>query len=153
MTATLPADAKRDMILFVQRFINTPSRRQTLHDFQELMGYMNWGLNVYPLLRPALCNLYDKTRGKTKRMALIYINKAVVSDLQWFLEHVKLSSGLFFFANVDWDPYKDAELTILCDACLEGMGFWIPELLLGSMHLCLVANIVTRYSFGKQHAH
>lgn len=51
--------------------------------------------------------------------------------VSWFVHHVRASSGILFFGSLDWDPARDAQLTIYCDACLEGMGFWIPELRLG----------------------
>ncbi|PPQ75846.1 hypothetical protein CVT26_001222, partial [Gymnopilus dilepis] len=36
-----------------------------LSAFRELAGWISWALNVYPLLRPGLCALYEKMRGKS----------------------------------------------------------------------------------------
>jgi hypothetical protein len=131
MTATLPPDSKADLEKCVQEFIDTPSRRRTLHEFQCLTGWINWSFNMYFLLRPALSNVYDKMAGKDRQHASIYINAAIKSDLTWFLNHLSQSNGVMFFQSLDWNPFKEADHTLLCDASLGDMGFWSPELLLG----------------------
>ncbi|KAF9039500.1 hypothetical protein BDZ89DRAFT_982034, partial [Hymenopellis radicata] len=103
MTATLPDDSKSDLIRHVHQFAHVARRRQTLHDFEQLTGWINWSLNVYPLLKPALSNIYAKMSGKEHSHAPIYLNKAIIQDLAWFEEHVEASSGMFFFANLDWN--------------------------------------------------
>ncbi|KAF5358845.1 hypothetical protein D9757_014248 [Collybiopsis confluens] len=124
LTATLPPESKSELIQQVRMFAN--SRRRTLHEWQQLAGWMNWSLNVFPLYRPALCNVYAKMRGKSNQSALIFVNKAVRDDLLWFADHVENSSGVFFFANIDWNPLVEADLEIYGDACLTGLGFWVP---------------------------
>ncbi|KAJ3751962.1 hypothetical protein EV360DRAFT_89206 [Lentinula raphanica] len=131
MTITLPEESKQELILSVREFISTPSRRRSLHEFQMLAGWINWSLNVFPLLRPGLCNVYEKMRGKAKPNALIYLNEAVKRDLNWFIYHVERSSGTYLFDGMDWNPSTECNMTIYCNACLTGMGYWIPELLLG----------------------
>jgi hypothetical protein len=132
MTAKLPPESKADLEKWVQEFIDTPSRRRTLHEFQCLTGWMNWSFNMYFLLRPSLSNIYDKMSGKSQPHAGIYINTAIKSDLSWFLNHLRESNGVLFFESLDWNPLTEADLTFYCDASLRlGMGFWIPELLLG----------------------
>ncbi|KAJ7440692.1 hypothetical protein B0H11DRAFT_1750544 [Mycena galericulata] len=64
MTITLPTDAKSNLLAAVDEFINTPSRKRSLHDWLQLSGWMCWSLNVFPLLRPALCHVYQKASGK-----------------------------------------------------------------------------------------
>jgi hypothetical protein len=130
MTATLSQERKNDLITAVRSFLSTPAsnpRRRTLRDFQQLAGWSNWAFNVFPLLRPGLCNLYDKMAGKSSAFGLIYINKAVESDLLWMVERMEKSSGIRFFGAQDWNPFTESTLVIFCDACLEGMGFWAPE--------------------------
>lgn len=132
MTATLPPQSKADLEKWVLEFINTPSRRRTLHEFQCLAGWINWSFNMYLLLRPALSNIYDKMSGRSQSHASIYINTAIKSDLTWFLRHLRESDGVLFFAALDWNPLLEADITVFCDASLRGgMGFWIPERLLG----------------------
>jgi hypothetical protein len=82
------------------------------------------------LLRPGLCNLYAKTAGKLKANAKIWVNNAVRDDLVWMADHMERLDGVHLLKSLDWDP-EDADTTIFCDACLGGMGFWYPELLLG----------------------
>ncbi|KAF9007758.1 hypothetical protein BDZ89DRAFT_965477, partial [Hymenopellis radicata] len=129
LTATLPEDSKLDLLNSVRDFAT--SRRRTLAEFQKLTGWINWSLNVFPLYKPALCNVYDKMAGKSWSHAQIYLNKAITEDLTWFAAHVEKSSGMLFFANLDWNPNVDYNLCIFCDACLDGMGFWMPTLNIG----------------------
>ncbi|KAJ7129202.1 hypothetical protein C8R44DRAFT_615205 [Mycena epipterygia] len=131
MTVTLPTDAKDNLILVVEDFIRSPTRKRSLHDWQQLAGWINWSFNVYPLLQPALCHVYLKISEKENAFATVYINLDIKRDLSWFLDHVRRSSGIFMFNAIDWNPHVDADFTILCDACPAGMGFWTAELLLG----------------------
>ncbi|KAF5356493.1 hypothetical protein D9757_012570 [Collybiopsis confluens] len=125
LTATLPSESKDELVRQVRSFAN--SRRRTLHEWQQMAGWMNWSFNVYPLMRPALSNVYEKMSGKSNPSAQIFVNKAVTTDLLWFAEHVERSSGMFFFANLDWDPSTESDLIIYGDACLDGLGFWVPS--------------------------
>ncbi|THU76724.1 hypothetical protein K435DRAFT_878802 [Dendrothele bispora CBS 962.96] len=93
LTATMPLDSKTDLINHAREF--AASRRRTLHEWQQLTGWMNWSFNVFPLLRPSLSNVYSKMSGKLQPSALIYINKAVRTELEWFANHVEISSGVF----------------------------------------------------------
>lgn len=131
MTITLPTAAKADLIAAVEDFINTASRKRTLHDWQQLAGWINWSLNVFPLFRPALCNVYVKISEKVTAVASVYINAPVKQDLSWFLNHIRASSGIFAFETIDWNPYTETDFTLLCDACPSGMGFWTEGLRLG----------------------
>ncbi|KAF9022426.1 hypothetical protein BDZ89DRAFT_956632 [Hymenopellis radicata] len=131
LTATLPAESKSDLVDHVRDFAKSPRRRRTLHEFQQLAGWINWSLNVFPLFKPALCNLYAKMSGKHRAHAQIRLNKPLIRELLWFVNHVQASSGMLFFANLDWNPFTEANLTMFCDASLTGMGFWIPALDLG----------------------
>ncbi|PBK83568.1 hypothetical protein ARMGADRAFT_1048413 [Armillaria gallica] len=123
MTVTLPPESKVELVTAICKFIDTSSRRRTVR-------WMTWSLNVFPLLKPALCNVYEKISGRHEAYKL-YLNEAVKGDLEWFLHHIQASPGILLFDALDWDPEKETNLTILCDACMAGMGFWIPELLLG----------------------
>ena len=54
--------------------------RRTLREFQQLTGWINWSFNVFPLLKPALSNVYAKMKGKVETHAKIFVSKAVVRD-------------------------------------------------------------------------
>ena len=81
MTLTLPVESKDELITAINDFLQTTSRRRSLAQWLQLAGWISWSLNVFPLLRPALCNVYLKTSGKEDKWCEIYINKAsVVTD-------------------------------------------------------------------------
>ncbi len=129
MTATMPEESKSELVLAIRHFAS--SNHCNLQEFQQIAGWSNWAFNVFPLLKPGLCNVYAKMKGKTNPFAGIALNNAVKDDLTWLADHVENSSGICCFDAVDWDPIIDATVTILCDACLDGMGFWIPRIVCG----------------------
>jgi hypothetical protein len=131
MTITLPPDSKAELEQWVEEFIDTPSRRRKLREFQALAGWMNWSFNMYMLLRPALSNIYAKIGDMEQQHASIYLNNAIKDDLRWFLNHLRHSGGTALLESLDWDPHTETHATIYCDASLKGMGFWLPERLLG----------------------
>src|SRR6202522_3979105 len=96
--------------------------RRTLREFQQLAGWINWSFNVFPLLKPALSNVYMKIKGKTQSHAKIFVSKAVIQDLSWFVSHVQRSDGVYLFEDVDWDV-QNANVTAYSDACMSGLGF------------------------------
>ena len=98
--------------------------RRSLREFQQLAGWINWSFNVFPLLKPALSNVYAKIGGKTESHAKIFVSKAVVQDLKWFVSHVEQSDGVYLFGDVDWKA-QDADVTAYTDACLSGLGFML----------------------------
>ena len=73
----------------------------TLREFQQLAGWINWSFNVFPLLKPALSNVYAKIRGKNQSHAKIFVSKAVIHDLHWFQSHIQESDGVYLFENVN----------------------------------------------------
>ena len=100
--------------------------RRTLREFQQLAGWINWSFNVFPLLKPALSNIYAKLGGKKESHAKIFVSKAVVRDLDWFLSHVRSSNGVYLFETVDWD-LQEADITAYSDACMTGLGFFLER--------------------------
>ena len=87
------------LIQQVSEFIATApgGTRCTLREFQQLAGWINWSFNVFPLLKPALSNIYAKIAGKSESHAKIFVSKAVIRDLDWFVEHVRSSDGVYLF--------------------------------------------------------
>ena len=100
--------------------------RRTLREFQQLAGWINWSFNMFPLLKPALSNVYAKISGKTESHARIFVSRAVVRDLEWFVSQVDLSNGVYLFEDVDWDEGR-ADAVAYCDACLSGIGFFFER--------------------------
>jgi len=132
----LPLPAQKDLIDELIKFCwhqtnkggrRTGSSCYPLKQWQCLAGWLNWSLNVFPLLRPGLCNLYQKIRHKTEPNNLIFVNNAVRKDLTWMAEHMSRSSRIHIVWSLTW-KIRDADIVIFCDACLSGMGFWYPNL-------------------------
>ncbi|EIW73791.1 hypothetical protein CONPUDRAFT_23805, partial [Coniophora puteana RWD-64-598 SS2] len=102
MSATMTVESRNALVQFIRDFASENTRR-TLRDFQTLAGYVNWALNVYPLLRPGLTAVYEKTKGKAQTFGKIWINKSVVTELCWLLSHLEHATGVFFFRSIYWD--------------------------------------------------
>ena len=129
MTLTLPTSSKERLIEELRFWIAKPSKSSSgsfkLKYWERLAGWFNWALNVYPLLRPALNNVYPKIAGKRIRDQRVYINNAIRDDLMWAVTHIENSQGIHLFKSFNWTP-DSADFVIFCDACPEGMGFWYP---------------------------
>ncbi|KAF8957956.1 hypothetical protein BDZ97DRAFT_1636905, partial [Flammula alnicola] len=129
MTITMPDDAKSDLVSAIRLFA-VAGHRPKLLDYQRLAGWINWALNVYPLLRPGLSTLYAKISGKTQALREIYVNKQLCRELIWIADHLETSNGIFLMESVDW-PLHFVDHVLYTDACLFGMGFWSPALARG----------------------
>ncbi|KAL7279056.1 hypothetical protein ACG7TL_006891 [Trametes sanguinea] len=133
MTVTLPDDARAKLLSAIHDFGNcSPGhRRRSLAEFQAFAGYANWAFNVFPALRPALSNIYDKMSGKSSRHAGIYINAAIISDLAWFAQHVERAKGIHLLTALAWTPADLvpgalADEFALTDASACGIGIFFP---------------------------
>jgi len=80
----MPQVSKDELSGAILKFIDTTSSHcRPLVEWQQLLGWINWGLNTFPLLKPGLQSSYSKIRDKSNAHALIYLNKQVLSDLHW----------------------------------------------------------------------
>ena len=91
-----------------------------------MLGYANWGLNVFPLLKPALNSSYDKVAGHTFLNVPIFLNKCMTEDLLWFTDQVGHLDGVQMFKNEIWDV-PEADLEIWGDASAISHAFWSPS--------------------------
>ncbi|KAL4252527.1 hypothetical protein AB1N83_014297 [Pleurotus pulmonarius] len=132
MTVSLSPDARQALVDAIHDFIaNAPRRRRTLREWQRILGWINWGLNVLPLAKPGLSSSYAKIRDKQVPNAPIYLNADVIHDLSWVAKHFKSSSGIHVMRALAWKP-TDADLSIYCDAATSGsLAFWVPTRSLG----------------------
>ena len=48
--------------------------RRMLKEFQQLAGWINWSFNMFPLLKPALSNVYAKIGGKSESHAKVFFS-------------------------------------------------------------------------------
>jgi hypothetical protein len=127
MTYTLPEESQTKLVTELKLWTNRKGSRHTVRRWQHMAGWMNWCFNVYPLLRPALSNVYDKLRSKSNPAGSVWINNAVRDDLRWALDKIRHSSGRHLLDSIAWSS-SDATYTVYCDACPTGMGFWYPAL-------------------------
>jgi hypothetical protein len=125
MTVEMPAESRTLLIEAIHTFAN-PRQRRTLRDCQRIAGWINWALNAYPLLRPGLSALYEKTRHGIHPHTLLSLNTSIVQELRWVANHLEHSPGIHIFSSQNWHA-DEANLALLSDACPSGMGFWLPK--------------------------
>jgi hypothetical protein len=128
MRVSMDEKDRLDLIQHVLDFTATApgGTRRTLREFQQIAGWINWSFNVFPLLKPALSNVYAKISGKSDSFAKIYVSKGVIRDLEWFTSHVQASNGVYLFQEIDWDSDR-ADVVAYADACLSGLGFFFEH--------------------------
>jgi hypothetical protein len=128
MRVSMDEDDRTRLIQHVSDFVATApgGTRRSLREFQQLAGWINWSFNVFPLLKPALSNVYKKIGGKTQTHAKIFVSKAVVRDLTWFESHVRQSNGVYLFEDVDWNA-QQADIIAYSDACMSSLGFFLKR--------------------------
>ncbi|KAF8585446.1 hypothetical protein K439DRAFT_1615947 [Ramaria rubella] len=123
MSFTMPSESKAALIAAIRAFINTSSRRRKpLVEWQRLLGWINWALNVFPLLKPALQSSYAKIMGKSFCRAPIFLNRDVIWDLGWLADVMEASDGIHFFDAIEW-PLEDANMKIFCGSTPTNMAF------------------------------
>jgi hypothetical protein len=122
MTISMAADKRRELVSALQLFTTPPRQLHPLRTWLRLLGWANWALNVFPLLRPALNSSWEKTRGKSQMDAGIWLNAAVVADLRWFANWIERLDGVHVLGDEMWSV-RDADMQIWCDASNYGLGF------------------------------
>jgi hypothetical protein len=122
MTITMPRAARDELIVAIRNFAN-PRQRRSLRDFQRLAGWVNWSLNVYPLLRPGLSGVYEKMRRGSFPFQKLSINNSISNELRWLASHIETSDGVRIIDSREWSR-SEANDSFLCDACPSGMGYW-----------------------------
>jgi len=79
---------------------SAPKNRFRLKQWQQLTGWLNWALNVFPHLRPALNNVYPKISRKQAPLTFIWVNNAICKDFKWAIDKLVNSSGVFLLKLV-----------------------------------------------------
>jgi len=122
------SEAKKCELIDACTAFTVRGARKSLREFQRLQGWVNWSLNVFPHLRPALCESYQKISGKDRPNAPIRVNNTMRHELLWFIDHVKQSDGIHMLKSVEWSPYDRMASTLIgySDASGVGMGIWFP---------------------------
>src|SRR5882762_2791238 len=122
MTITMPDVARSDLLNTLRDFAH-PGQHRPLREYQRLagLGWINWALNAYPLLRPGLSLLYHKMSGKTNAHQLIWVSVSLCRELTWFASRMEQSDGVHMMSSREWGR-NDADISLFCDACPAGMG-------------------------------
>lgn len=133
MTLTLLQEACLALISEIEDFIGFSSNNQmhpgaqhSLRRWKWLARWINWGFNVFPLVRPCLNSFYPKISGIEAPNQSIWLNNSVKNNLLWALSHIWDASGVHLLTATDWST-SDSDLLIYCDACLDRMAFWYPD--------------------------
>jgi hypothetical protein len=125
LSIQMPEASQSDLVRAIQLFIDiTSTRKHPLVEWQHLLGWINWALNAFPLLKPGLSSSYAKIRDKQRPRAPIYVNKQVCADLTWVANVVERGSGISYITSIAWG-IGDAHLIIFCDTSLTGLAFYI----------------------------
>jgi hypothetical protein len=66
LTFTLPGELRKRLMDEINEWCTKGVRRKT-KEWQQFAGWINWVLNVHPLLRPALNNVYANQRVRNKK--------------------------------------------------------------------------------------
>jgi hypothetical protein len=93
-----PQRKKQALLAELDCFIIWPDVKKrprfSLREWHRLVGWMNLSFNVFPLLRPALNNLYAKTAGLTDWDHQMTMTWSVSNDLKWAREYINVSNGV-----------------------------------------------------------
>jgi len=131
MTITMPIDAQEKLITTIRMFLDTTlSHHRSLIEWQWILGWINWALNVFPLCCPALQSAYTKIAGKQVSCAKIFLNRTVIREFSWLATTIESSDGVHMLDAIEWDESL-VDLTIYCDASLNGISFVAPALKTG----------------------
>lgn len=124
LSFSLPSEKKAELVAALRIFTSTKSR--SLRDWQSMLGWASWGLNLFPLGRWALQSSWDKIAGKTHKALLVPHNKTIQTDLCWLVDELERSDGHFFLASQVWH-INEADFICTTDACPNGLGIWLPN--------------------------
>jgi len=95
MTISMSVESWSTLVMAICAFIDTStSRKRPLLEWQWILGWINLGLNAYPLLHPCLHSSYAKIVGKCFAQGPMYLNRVVIRHFTWLAETIKVSDGI-----------------------------------------------------------
>jgi hypothetical protein len=78
----MPTQAQLDLMLAICKFA-TLGRHFPLREFQHMAGWVNWALNIYPLLCPVLCkDEQENASAPTNLGEQVHLQRIRVGRLQ-----------------------------------------------------------------------
>ena len=99
LSFTLTEEAKEKLVEELKWWCK-PGRKEKLQRWYQMGGWVNWALNVYPCLRPALNHFYPKLIGCRDSMSLIWVNNKIRDDFSWVLRLLEGSSDVCLLKSV-----------------------------------------------------
>jgi hypothetical protein len=60
MTITMSEERRKELMDGITEFLGGEGRRRTLVEWQRMAGWMQWAVNAYPLLRPAVVMVWSR---------------------------------------------------------------------------------------------
>ena len=123
LTFTLTHEAREQLGEELEEWCQRGVRRK-VREWQRVAGWLNWALNMYPLLWPALNNVYAKLRGKEQDMR-VWVNSAIREDFEWVKQKVMESDGILLLKSLTWEVCKST-CVLEADACPKGYTYWYP---------------------------
>lgn len=124
MKFSLNPEASKQLEMELEEWCQCGIRRR-VREWQRIAGWINWALNVYPLLRPALNNVYAKIKGKDQDVK-VWANSAIREDFGWARQKVKESDGVLLLKSLAWET-RDSTCVMETDACPDGYAYWYPS--------------------------
>ncbi|KAF8574788.1 hypothetical protein K439DRAFT_1261382, partial [Ramaria rubella] len=104
MKITMVPNCKLELCSAIRSFIDTTTGcRRPLVEWQCLLGWINWALNVYLLLNPGLQSSYANISGKTQLHAPIFLNRSVIRNLGWIASVIEDSDGFCTLDAIAWE--------------------------------------------------
>ncbi|EMD38022.1 hypothetical protein CERSUDRAFT_113135 [Gelatoporia subvermispora B] len=134
MTAALTSERMEELVEKITSFCDraTWGQGRTLLECQQLVGFINWTLQVLPLLAPALSNLNAQMVGHDKPSESVLLDARVRIDLTWMLQRVR-NMKEYHFGSDEWGPpdlpsSDAASQIVFTDASEKGIGVYFPWL-------------------------
>lgn len=84
-----------------------------------MIGWLNWALNTYPKLCSGLAGLYTNISGITEPHKCLQINSKIAAELNWFANHMWLSSDVHFLMSIDWVIGDNDEILVTMFLCVN----------------------------------
>ena len=149
LTFTLPKQALDELLQEIEDFAVWSEWKHgaswSLWKRQWLASWMYWGLNIFPLLKPALNRLYPKIAGKDWPLTKIWVNNTVQEDLKWAMHHMQLHLASMCFPVWHGKLRMQMQSSSVMPAW-KGSLFIILTALLASMPLSQITLPETSFS-------
>ena len=108
MTARLPPDKLRDLVLFIKQWIHKKQCKPK--ELQSLVGKLNRASSVVVPGRTFMRQLINLLRDSQHHWRFIELNNEARLDLKWWSEFLPALNGVCFFDLPEWTWLPDFQL-------------------------------------------